>query len=216
MSAKDIVTSYAGVSRRIFIAGLIVAILASSSLSTIIATQWAVGPQGPKGDKGDTGPQGPPGVSKIPVAYKVHDLSISLDGPTYPEWVDMVGLEGPISVQISTENESNLLIVFYAYLRGEWAPSTIGWARIDIRALVDDALAWPSDRMFFEGVQGLETPSWNYGANVTSHSPYCGVFNAPVSAGLHNVKIQWSVLGLTSATVLDAYLIVYALPNQQP
>ena len=47
-----------GISNRTFIAGLIIAILASSTLSTVIATQWVIGPQGPKGDKGDTGPQG--------------------------------------------------------------------------------------------------------------------------------------------------------------
>jgi len=46
-----------GISNKTFIAGLIIAILASSMLSTAVATQWAV-IQGPKGDKGDTGPQG--------------------------------------------------------------------------------------------------------------------------------------------------------------
>ena len=51
----------AGVSRTTFIVGLVVAILVSSALSTVIATQWAVGPQGPKGDKGDTGLRGPQG-----------------------------------------------------------------------------------------------------------------------------------------------------------
>ena len=45
-----------GISNKTFIAGLIIAILASSMLSTAVATQWAV-IQGPKGDKGDTGPQ---------------------------------------------------------------------------------------------------------------------------------------------------------------
>ena len=50
-----------GISIKMFIAGLIVAIIASSALSTVIATQLAVGSQGPKGDKGDTGPQGLPG-----------------------------------------------------------------------------------------------------------------------------------------------------------
>jgi len=50
-----------GISYRTFAAGLIIAILASSALSTVVATQWARGPQGPKGDKGDTGSQGPQG-----------------------------------------------------------------------------------------------------------------------------------------------------------
>jgi hypothetical protein len=50
-----------GVSSRTFIAGLIIAILVSSALSTTVATQLAVGPEGPKGDTGDQGPQGSTG-----------------------------------------------------------------------------------------------------------------------------------------------------------
>lgn len=73
------------VSRNTFLMGLVVAILASSLLSTVISSQLAVGPQGeqgpqgpqgvqglqgsqgeqgpagPKGDTGDTGPQGEEG-----------------------------------------------------------------------------------------------------------------------------------------------------------
>jgi len=52
-----------GISNRTFVVGLIIAILASSILSTVIATQWAIGPQGPEGDKGDTGAQGPAGAT---------------------------------------------------------------------------------------------------------------------------------------------------------
>jgi len=51
-----------GISNRTFVVGLIIAILAASILSTVIATQWATGPQGLKGDTGDTGPQGPQGA----------------------------------------------------------------------------------------------------------------------------------------------------------
>ncbi len=47
-----------GIPNRTFIAGLVIAILASSALSTAVATQLAVGPTGPKGDEGDPGPQG--------------------------------------------------------------------------------------------------------------------------------------------------------------
>ncbi len=47
-----------GISMTMFIAGVIVAILASSAISTVISTQLAVGPEGPKGDTGDEGPQG--------------------------------------------------------------------------------------------------------------------------------------------------------------
>ena len=85
-------TSLSGISSTTFIAGLVAAILVSSSLSTVIATQWAKGPQGeigpqgiqgpqgsqgdqgpqgvqgvqgPKGDKGDTGDQGPQGIQGV-------------------------------------------------------------------------------------------------------------------------------------------------------
>lgn len=50
------------ISRTIFLAGLIVAILVSSGVSAVVSTQWA---KGPKGDTGDTGPQGIQGVQGL-------------------------------------------------------------------------------------------------------------------------------------------------------
>ena len=47
-----------GISYRTFIAGIVIAILASSMLSTVVSTQWARGPKGPKGDEGNRGLQG--------------------------------------------------------------------------------------------------------------------------------------------------------------
>lgn len=49
------------VSRRTFLIGLVIAILAASSISTVISSQLAVGPQGPKGDTGPRGSIGPQG-----------------------------------------------------------------------------------------------------------------------------------------------------------
>jgi len=49
------------ISKTTFIVGLIIAILASSIISTVVSMQWAL-IQGPKGDKGDTGPQGEQGL----------------------------------------------------------------------------------------------------------------------------------------------------------
>lgn len=60
MSGKNI----SGISKTTFVVGLIVAIVASSLISTLVAIQWAV-VQGPKGDKGDTGAQGPQGEQGI-------------------------------------------------------------------------------------------------------------------------------------------------------
>ena len=48
----------AAISRTLFAAGLIVAILASSLMSTAISTQLALGPKGDIGDQGDQGSQG--------------------------------------------------------------------------------------------------------------------------------------------------------------
>ena len=54
-----------------FVAGIIIAILASSLISIVIATQFVVGEQGPEGPQGATGPvgatgatgpEGPPGI----------------------------------------------------------------------------------------------------------------------------------------------------------
>lgn len=57
------------VTRRTFIMGLIIAILAASVISIMASWQLAVGPQGPqgpKGDKGATGEQGPQGEPGLP------------------------------------------------------------------------------------------------------------------------------------------------------
>ena len=62
--------SLTGISTTTFIVGLIIAILASSLISTLVVTQMAdvLGLKGEKGDKGDTGsqgeqgPQGPQGI----------------------------------------------------------------------------------------------------------------------------------------------------------
>jgi len=58
-----------GISRTTFIAGLIIAILASSALSTGVAmtviSQGSQGPQGPQGPQGLQGEQGPQGIQGI-------------------------------------------------------------------------------------------------------------------------------------------------------
>jgi hypothetical protein len=46
-----------GISKTMFIVGLIIAILASSLISDLAAKQLAVGSKGDKGDKGDPGSQ---------------------------------------------------------------------------------------------------------------------------------------------------------------
>jgi len=56
-------TSSIGISKTTFVIGLVIAILASSLVSTVVTMQFGIiqGPKGEKGDKGDTGQQGPQG-----------------------------------------------------------------------------------------------------------------------------------------------------------
>ena len=92
VSEKEVVISFAGVSLRNFIVGLIIAILASSALSTVVATQWARGPQGETGPQGGTGSQGPQGETGL----QGPQGEIGLQGPKGDEG-DMgpQGLLGP-------------------------------------------------------------------------------------------------------------------------
>ena len=54
-----------GISMTMFIAGIVIAILASIALSTVIAAQFAVGPQGPEGPQGEQGIQGILGIQGV-------------------------------------------------------------------------------------------------------------------------------------------------------
>lgn len=85
------------VSRNTFLMGMVIAILASSLLSTVISTQLATGPQGiqgeqgltgPKGDKGDIGPQGEQG----PIGnFTIDSIDGLLPAPAYDSgWVPLV------------------------------------------------------------------------------------------------------------------------------
>jgi len=77
----------AGISQTVFIGGLVFAIVTSSLLSTLVATQWGIA-QGPKGDKGDTGPQGEQGPQGPADVFTVENLSGWLSAPAYDSgWV---------------------------------------------------------------------------------------------------------------------------------
>jgi len=93
---EEVVISFAGVSRRTFIVGLIIAILASSALSTVIATQWIstgpTGPQGETGPQGLQGEQGPQGIQGIqgPIGPQGVKGDKGDTGPQGPQ-----GIQGP-------------------------------------------------------------------------------------------------------------------------
>ena len=90
------------VSRRTFLIGLILAVLASSTLSTVISTQWARGPRGEQGPGGSQGEKGDPGLQGVQGLQGVHGEQGSI-GPQGEE-----GPQGPAGI-FKIENMSGLL-----------------------------------------------------------------------------------------------------------
>ena len=82
-----------GISTTMFISGIVLAILVSSALSTVIATQFAVGPQGPmgpQGPKGDTGDRGPQGIQGVQGATGPEGPAGGFGAPDYDSgWVPL-------------------------------------------------------------------------------------------------------------------------------
>jgi len=102
-----------GISKTVFAVGLVVAILASSLISTVVSMQWAV-IQGPKGDTGDTGPQGPQGEQGPPCTFTIENMSGWLPAPAYDSgWTNMNGTPPPHLITHGL-NSSNVLIYVYA------------------------------------------------------------------------------------------------------
>lgn len=105
------------VRRSTFIVGLVIAILASSSISTIASMQLAVGPKGEKGDKGDKGIQGVQGIQSSKGEQGIQGIQ----GP--------IGLEGPQGEQ-GTQGEQGPPGVFTIENMTGWLPAPAfdsGW-----------------------------------------------------------------------------------------
>ena len=167
-----------GISKTMFVVGLIAAILASSLVSVVIVTQLptAKGPKGDKGDTGATGLQGPAGESEISnVSFARVEVDADSTGSTV--YMDINGA----SLSIVTEKNSSLLIVFSAALDGQANKNYSGY--VYLRALVDSIPTSPS---------GIEALYINMGE--TTHDPMRAfVFDTTVIPGTHNVTIQWMV-----------------------
>lgn len=74
--------------KRLFLFGIITAILVSSFISTIITIQLRdTTLRGPKGDKGDTGPTGPAGPATVIAHWDVQWATLTL----YMQWGFQVG-----------------------------------------------------------------------------------------------------------------------------
>jgi hypothetical protein len=182
--------SQPGISKTTFIATLVIAILASSLISTVSVMQFGV-IQGPRGE---TGPQGPTGPSVIPFA----STYISHAETTSSSWVDIPGM----SVNLTVNQTSNLVIMLSIEAYNAEPTAAIG-----VRALVGAITAIPDEvllRSLDYSFQGFETAFVSYSCN----------FYKTVSAGTYLVKIQWQVTPESTGKAGTGSLIVIALPTQ--
>jgi len=190
-----------GISKTMFVVGIIAAILASSLISAVIVTQFPP-TNGLKGDKGDTGATGtagsagPAGVSEIPFASRTQQQ----DGNVYTnstEYVDIYGM----SLNINALSSSNLLIIFSAEFSASTADPT---GTIYIRALVDGSTASPG-----------EVGAWYTFLGELKHEQNTLVFNKMVSSGSHVAKIQWSLVRPTQLSPFNAQLSIFSVASLQ-
>jgi len=203
--------SLSGISSTTFIAGLVAAILVSSSLSTVIATQWARGPhgavglQGLKGDVGDTGPQGLQGIQGEQGPQGEQGLQ-GIQGPKGDK-----GDEGPpgppalfaiasgdslygtsetdfvdmddMSVTLSLDRMSHILILV--------SVQSVDSTFKIMRALIGGEVA----KGGVVGCKGFECFTYNF-------------YQTSLSSGIYTIKIQWRVpsgyggIGVRTLTVI--------------
>lgn len=92
-----------------FVAGLIIAILVASAISTVVSMQFITGQQGPQGEKGDTGPQGEQGPQgETGATGATGDTGpAGASGATGAQGLQ--GVQGPPG--ITTVNSSSILFV---------------------------------------------------------------------------------------------------------
>jgi len=195
--------SLTGVSQRTFIVGLIVAILASSALSTGVAMMVIKeGPQGPQGEQGQQGIrglqglqgqqglQGPPGLPGVfAVSWGTDQISTS-ETVNYVDMADM-------SVTLTINETSTVLILVSV----EATPSFD--ERIYIHAMINGEAAKPGETARFTPVK-----SSAYSAMASYTFNFC---EPSVSPGTYTIKIQWLVTGGTGYIVYRT-LTVIALP----
>jgi hypothetical protein len=195
--------SLTGVSQRTFIVGLIVAILASSALSTGVAmTVIQQGPQGPKGDTGDTGPQGiqglqgQPGVQGPPGLPGVFAVSWGTDPISTTETVNYADMAN-MSVTLTINETSTVLILVSI----EATPSLE--ERIYMTAMINEEAAKPGETVYLTPVKS---------SAYSAAAPYTFNFFEPsVSPGTYTIKILWLVTGGTGY-IYYRTLTVIALP----
>jgi hypothetical protein len=180
------------VSRTMFIAGLIMAILASSSISTIASMQLAVGPQGEKGDQGETGTRGVQGIQGD-IGPQGKEGPIGPEGPEgYSPWEN-----GSISISalaFKPENpdwvQSSNLTYLMSYGGSHWAP-----VQLPHKATILNITAYLYDQMVNEQMI-MELWGYNLSENssmgVMAHIETSWEGNSTEIQVLHNDTILYS------------------------
>jgi len=209
-----------GISKGMFVAGLVVAIVTSSLVASVLSMQYAKGPKGDKGDTGatgatglqgpvgETGPagtqglrgfqgiqggQGPPGVT-IFASTSAND---TISTTETLQFIDMAGM----SITLTFNDTSEVIIFASLEALGDYDQ------RIYVRALVGTSVAEPGD-VYLNPI--IVDPTGHF-VGIACHG-----FNfrkTSVGPGTHIIKLQWSVSGGTG-DIFARSLIAIALPVQ--
>lgn len=195
-----------GISKGMFTAGIVIAILASTLISSVISMQWARGPQGiqglqgVQGSQGPQGPQGEQGVQGLqgpPGLPGVFAMSWGTDPISTTETVNYADMAN-MSVTLTINEISDVLI-----LASMEATPTLD-ERIYITAMINGESAKPGETVILTPVK-----SGAYSAMASYTFNFC---EPSVSPGTYTVKIQWSVTGGTGYIEYRT-LTVIALPT---
>lgn len=207
--------SLTGVSQRTFTVGLIVAILASSALSTGVAmTVIQQGPQGPKGDTGDTGPQGIQGLQG-PQGPQGLQGQQGVQGPQGPP-----GLPGVFAVSWGTDPISTTETVNYADMADMSVTLTINETSTVLILVSVEATPSFDERIYMTAMINGEAakPGETVELTPVKSSPVSAMasytfnfFEPSVSPGTYTIKILWLVTGGTGI-IYYRTLTVIALP----
>jgi hypothetical protein len=160
-----------GISTIMFVAGLVIAILVASAISTVVSMQFIAGPQGPQGEKGDSGPQGEQGPQGETGAT-------GATGATGPAGATgATGAQGSQGVQgspgITTVNSSSILSVSQATYEPPYIGTPIGNVTITAPA------------------NGVVIVTLNVGYVDMYYNNSCGLYlgTSPTSPGWNNLDI---------------------------
>jgi hypothetical protein len=173
-----------GVSKAMFVVGLIAAIAISSIISVLATTQLTKGPKGDTGSIGPQGLQGPPGKGVIVgTAFAAPSDTQTITSTSY---VDMPGMTAHINLS-NAANYYSLFIILSA--------DATGW--ISVRALVDSTATFSETYLVRDNSMSVRTCSF-------------WAFNVP--SGEYTVKIIWKA-GSNGGWVMSRNLLVEAFPQ---